>query len=267
MNNSIKHYVLIRFYCMNMMDKNKLFDDEILSNGVDIFKHFCLPSLENQTNKNFETILMIHDDIDWNNPSIEKLCSLAVNSSISLIVAKYSAVHQILLRSFTHCNYFITSRIDHDDMIYNNAVEDAQSLINPKIPYIYNGYLNGITMKNDEYNDAHIFNADYHGEGSISIFQSLIINRTLSKNCINIYELGSHTQGKTAFKKLYEGLEYKDSYFNLNTIENAYVYCQHDFNHSSFVHNALIENWHRSDVLVNKNYEYFKTRFGLKPYE
>ena len=62
----IKHYIVIRFYSSNMMDKEKLFDTSLLLNGVKVFKQYLLKSLENQNNKNFEIILMIHDEININ---------------------------------------------------------------------------------------------------------------------------------------------------------------------------------------------------------
>ena len=38
----IKHYIVIRFYSSNMMDKEKLFDTTLLLNGVNVFKQYSM---------------------------------------------------------------------------------------------------------------------------------------------------------------------------------------------------------------------------------
>jgi len=52
-NNNIKHFVIIRFYSDNMMEKEKMFDYLFLHNAINDFKKFTLKSLENQNKKNF----------------------------------------------------------------------------------------------------------------------------------------------------------------------------------------------------------------------
>ena len=46
-----------------------------------------------------------------------------------------------------------------------------------EIPFYYNGYDKLITMINDNFEDTYKFYPEYQGKGSISIFQSLIVNK------------------------------------------------------------------------------------------
>ena len=46
-NAQSKHFIIIRFYCDNMMEKKKLFNQNLLNDAVEVFKKFTLKSLEN----------------------------------------------------------------------------------------------------------------------------------------------------------------------------------------------------------------------------
>ena len=188
--NSIKHYILIRFYCNDMMEREKLFNQELLDNGVDIFEHYTLKSLENQSNKNFEIILIIHNEIDLNHKSIQKLYK--IKSNIKINILRNKEIKDFIENNTKNIKYLITTRIDHDDLIFNGAVEEIHNKCNENIPLFYNGYDKLITMiKNDIYN-SYKFYPNYKGLGSISIFQSLILNKDKIKQLYNIYDLGSH---------------------------------------------------------------------------
>ena len=48
----------------------------------------------------------------------------------------------------------------------------------------------------------------------------------------------------------------------INNLEDAYIYVKHDFNHSSLVNPGFNENWHRTNIKVDKSKEWFIERFG-----
>ena len=263
-NMSIKHYVIIRFYCMDMYNigLEKLFNNEKLLHAAKIFERYTLRSLENQTNKNFEIILMIHNDISYEHIAISYLCN--IKSNIKINIVKYKDLMMFINNSLTNEKYLITTRIDDDDLIYNYAVEEIQSKCNDDINCYYNGYDRLITMINDDYVNTYKFYPKYNGNGSISIFQSLIINRDKINKTITVNHLGGHTNQKENFKKIFNenNLTYKEEYFNVNHLEDSCIYIKHNFNISTIVNPGFNENWHRTNIKVDKPKEWFIERFG-----
>ena len=261
-NQSIKHYILVRFYCLNMMDKEKLFDKKILDNGVKVFEKYTLKSLENQSNQNFEIIINIHNEIDLNHESIQKLFKIKSNLKINIV--RYKDVNSFIENNLKNEKFLITTRIDHDDLIYNNAVQEIQSKCNKDIPLYYNGYDRFITMINDDYINTYKFYPEYHGNGSVSIFQSLIVNLEKINKVYNIYELKTHTLQKKPFMKLYElhNFKYKEEYFNINHLEDCCIYIKHWFNLSVSSIPSYENRWHRTSIKVNQSKKWFINRFG-----
>lgn len=261
---SIKHYIIIRFYCFNMnRTDEQLFDYNLLHYAVNIFKKYTLKSLENQTNKNFEIVFMIHNKIDINHMAIQELYNIQSNLKINII--RLNDINNFIKENSNDCDFFITTRIDHDDLIYNNAVEEIQSKCDIKIPFYFEGYVNGITMINNDYKNSCKFYSKYNDEfGSMSIFQSLIINKKILPNCINNVYLGSHTEVSNNIEKMCKNLNitFYKKYANVNKLEDSYIYIKHDFNHSSLINPSLNNNWHRTDIKVDKPKEWFIERFG-----
>jgi len=258
----IKHFVLIRFYCIDMMRKKLLFDNKILDNGVNVFKNYTLKTLENQSNKNFEIVLLIHNEIDMNHTSIQKLKKIKSEIKINLI--RFKDINFFLKENSKNHTYLITTRIDHDDLIYFNAVQEIQSKCNENIPFYYNGYDKLITMINNDYKHSYKYFPKYYGSGSMSIFQSLIVNKKIINKIYNIYELGNHTRQKIPFINLFKqnNLQYKTYYFNVNHMKDCCVYIKHSFNHSSFMIKKLKKKWHRTKKRIKKNKIWFVQRFG-----
>ena len=260
--NNIKHYILIRFYCIDMMDREKLFNIDLLNNGVNVFKQYALKSLENQSNKNFEVIILIHDEIDDTIKPINDLKE--INSKIKLHIIRFNDLRKFMLDNIYGYDYLITTRMDHDDLIYYDAVKEIQSKCNNNIPFYYNGYDKLITMVNNDYSNTYKFYPDYFGIGSINIFQSVILNLNYSKQIkYNIFSL-SHVKGKPQLINWYKdnNLEFKDEYFNINHLEDSCIYVKHNFNHSTYQHELLNERWHRTNIKLDKPKEWFIERFG-----
>lgn len=259
---TIKHYILIRFYCNEMMPKKKLFDKNLLDNGIDVFNNFTLKSLENQSNKNFEIILIINNEININHPSIKKL--LKIKTILNLKILKNKEMKSYIYNNSKNFDYLITTRIDHDDLIYKDAVEEIQNKCNKNIPLYYNGYDKLITMIGNDIKNCYKFYPDYHGWGSMSIFQSLIVNKIKINKSYNIYDLGNHTKNKIKFINLYKenNLEYKEIYFNINHMEDSCIYIKHNFNHSELSNKNIDTNWHRTTIKIKKNKKWFIERFG-----
>lgn len=261
---NIKHYIIIRFYCVDMYNigLEKLFNNENLLNAAKTFEKYTLKSLENQTNKNFEIILMIHNEISQEHISISYLSN--IKSDIKMHLVRFKDINGFIKDNLSNEKYLITTRIDHDDLIYNMAVEEIQAKCTDDIDCYYNGYDKVITMINSDYKNACKFYPDYKGNGSISIFQSLIINRDKINETITIYDLGSHTSQKEKFKEIFgvNNLMYNEKYFNVSHLEDSGIYIKHDFNISVLKNPGFKKKWHRSNIQINQPKEWFIKRFG-----
>jgi len=244
-----------------MIKKEKLFDYSLLSKAINVFKKFTLKSLENQTNKNFEIILKIHNEISENSKAILELKS--IKSSIKINILRKNETDNFIDNNAKEIDFLITTRIDHDDLIYYNAVNDVQKKCNYNIPLYYNGYIKGITMINNDYKNCFKFYPTYGNyRGTHSAFQSLVVNKKKVSKNLNIYSLGPHSDQIDRFKSLFNGFEFDKSFFNVNKDEDTYIYVKHDFNHSTFKNPKLREKWHRTNIKVNYNKEWFIERFG-----
>lgn len=261
---NIKHYIIIRFYCIDMYNigLDKLLNNESLLNAANVFEKYTLKSLENQTNKNFEIILMIHNDINYEHVAIKYLINIKSNIKINII--KYKDVNNFIINNLNDEKYLITTRMDHDDLIYNGAVEEIQNKCYKNIDCYYNGYDKLITMVNNDYINVYKFYPNYKGNGSIGIFQSLIINREKINKLITILNLGNHTKQKENFKLIFinNNLTYKEEYFNINHLEDSSIYVKHDFNISELTNPLFKSKWHRTNIKIDKPKEWFIERFG-----
>ena len=243
-----------------MMPKNKLFDEKLLNNGINVFNNYTLKSLENQSNKNFEIIIIIHNEINLNNSSIKKL--LKIKTNLNLKVLKLKEIKSYININSKNFDFLITTRIDHDDLIYKDAVEEIQNKCNKNIPLYYNGYDKLITMIGNDIENCYKFYPNYYGLGSIGIFQSLIVNKNKINKSYNIFDLGIHSKLKIKFIDIYKknNLEYKEIYFNINHIEDSSIYIKHKFNHSELSNKS--KNWHKTNIKIKKSKKWFRERFG-----
>ena len=264
----IKHYVIVRFFCLDntynkhWLNKEQLFNQEFLDRNIKIFEKYLLKSLENQTNKNFEIIIMIHNEIDEYHPSILRLKQ--IQSSIKLNIIRFNEIIDFLTNNINNYNYIITTKIDHDDLVYNGAVEEIQNKCNDSTPFYWMGYDKLITMISDNYFDTYKFYPNYNGVGAMSTFQSIIVNLKFIKNMkYYCYGLG-HLNNKDKFMKWFtdNNFEFKEEYYNVNHLEDSAIYIKHNFNVSSHEHNILNQKWHRTNIKVDKPKEWFIERFG-----
>ena len=63
MNALFDHFVLTRFAEDVFKQSRKIKVEEWLNNRIKLFEKFCLPSIMNQTNKNFKWLLFIDKNL------------------------------------------------------------------------------------------------------------------------------------------------------------------------------------------------------------
>lgn len=130
-----KHYLITRFNLKNPdwdVTKNNetLLTDEWMEDRMWLFENFCFPSVAAQTNKNFNWLLFF----DTSTPEKYKKAIADLISSRANIKAFYingmpefyPAIQQFISEDSKNTPYLITSRIDNDDCIHKNFIDEVQ---------------------------------------------------------------------------------------------------------------------------------------------
>ena len=138
----IIHLIITRFM-LDLIDKfgnKKIYNEDYILNGIRVMKQYLLPSLDNQSCKNFIWILMLGNEA--NITYIKSL--LNFNNSFD-----YDIIYEKNIKNYTRnlsksYNVLITTRIDYDDKIYYDAVNDVRKAINPNKPILLYGYNSGV---------------------------------------------------------------------------------------------------------------------------
>lgn len=134
-----KHYLITRF---NLRADNwdvtknneQLLTDEWMDNRMWLFENFCFPSVVGQTNKNFEWLLFF----DTNTKEIYKkrILELVANQNNFKVffVDAMPSFKPELLKYIAQENkdipYLITTRIDNDDSIHVDFINEVQKQFN-----------------------------------------------------------------------------------------------------------------------------------------
>ena len=105
---------------------NKLYNKDYIENGIRVLNKYLLPSLEHQTCNLFIWVLMVGEKAD-----INFIKSKIKNNKKFRIVILYQKDFKIFIKNISRgCDILITTRIDYDDMIYYDAVNDVRKAIN-----------------------------------------------------------------------------------------------------------------------------------------
>ena len=132
---------LIEFSHFNEFPK-KLHTEDYILNGIRVMKKYLLTSLENQSCNNFIWVLMLGNKA--NITYINSLLNFS-NSFEKKVIYQNDVKH--FVRNITKgFDVLITTRIDFDDIIYYDAVNDVRKAINMNKPIVLYGYNRGIII-------------------------------------------------------------------------------------------------------------------------
>jgi hypothetical protein len=130
-----KHYLITRF---NLKNKNwdvtknneSLLTREWMTHRIGLFSNFCLPSVANQTNKNFSWLLFFDSTTDADfKEELELLLKPHVHFKAFFIDgmdAFHSSIKTFIDDDSKDSPYVITSRIDNDDCIHKDYIKTIQ---------------------------------------------------------------------------------------------------------------------------------------------
>lgn len=244
---TIKHFVFTRFFSWKSAAyPHDIFDVEFLSKQLLVANH-VLKSLENQTNKNFELIFVLHPNF-FDNPKYEFVFSTLKDSTTLPIRFMRNAGKNYLFRpeinselsslirkATDEYDFVITTRMDFDDFVFKDAVADTQAKIDECDSVLSYGYNNGydyISTSHELYSILRV------GDGHKSVFQSLILKSSFAKDlpCFTV-ENFNHDATKAELKKFLakNNVEFSESMFQQNNQTNAYIYVKHEFSYMTLV--------------------------------
>ena len=114
----------------------------------------------------------------------------------------------------------ITSRIDYDDIIYYDAVNDVRKQINIHKPIQIYGYNRGVYFYEME-NKYYEFYKRVQKNGAMSIFLSLIIVLNEVNDSYTVYDLGLHYKIRKNLLKSYKSLGIKNLNYEPAIFDNG----------------------------------------------
>ena len=189
-NLKIIHLIITRFMIgfWNLDDfPKRIYKNDYILNGIKVMKKYLFPSLENQNCKKFIWVLKVGDKA--NITHVKSLLNL--NHSFETKIIYEKDIKDYIKNISKGFDILITTRMDYDDRIYYDAVNDVRKAVNIKKPMILYGYNKGLYYF-EENNKYYEFDRNDTKKGIMSIFASLIVVLNSVNDTYNIYELGTH---------------------------------------------------------------------------
>lgn len=223
---NIMHLIITRFltefFHANEFPQ-KMYSKDYIQNGIRVLKKYLIPSLENQSCKSFIWILMVGEKANIN--YIESM--LNIKSSFKKIILYKKDIKSYINNITKGYKVLITTRIDYDDRIYYDAVNDVRKVINLNKPIILHGYMRGFRYFEfyNKYDDVFLKNGT---NGVWSVFASLIIIINKLNDTYTIYDLGDHSYARKTLLNNYKSfginkLDYEPAIFDYGTPKFVYV--------------------------------------------
>ena len=199
---------------------------------------YLLTSLENQSCKNFTWILYLGDEA--NITYIKEVIKFNLSFEYKIIYQKdFKNYARNITKDF---DVLLTTRIDYDDVIYYDAVNDLRKEINLNKPMLLYGYNRGIIFFESEGKSVDFFFNSTRG--CWSVFFSLITVLNKVNDSYTILDFGSHTHirsnllGNYKFFGIQE-INYEPAIFDSGDIKFAWVRQKYS---GSFDVNGKIDN-------------------------
>lgn len=255
-NISFIHLIITRFlvgFNFTTIYQQK-FREKYIINGIRVMKNYLFPSLEKQRCKNFIWVLMLGNGA--NITFIDYLINFNYSFQYNIIYEKN--IKNYIRNISKGFNFLITTRIDNDDSIYYDAVNDVRKAININNPVTLHGYNSGAYYFefNGKFYEYYIRN-NVNNEGVMSIFISLIIDLKKVNDSYNIYDLGEHYLVRKNLLENYKSfgireLKYEPAIFDYGSPK--FIYVRQKFSMVYRLSRTLLKNLKEIYVDLNKFY-------------
>ena len=245
-NLKIIHLVITRYMVEHHRLKNFskiIYKKDYILNGIRVLKKYLIPSLENQSCKKFIWILLLGDKA--NKMFIKSL--LGKNNLFQTELVYQRELKSYIKNKSIGYDVLITTRIDYDDRIYYDAVNDVRKAIDLNKPMMLYGYDKGAHYYEID-NKYYEFYLTYKNKGCMSVFVSLIIILNKTNDTYNIYDLGTHIRVRKRLIDNYQqygikNLNYEPAVFDSGTAKFVWVRQNYsgDLQYSEKIKNILKE--------------------------
>jgi len=155
------HFVITLFNIKNFLDGS---NQEIIwlkwtEDRLKLFEEFCLPSVSNQSNRNFKWLLYF----DKSSPTyiIEEIKKIITPYDFIRIMyadgyVDFTTQYLIDLKNMASSDWIVQTRFDNDDILHESAIETIQNLINFQHHYFIN-LSSGYTFEKSTHYLSHYF--------------------------------------------------------------------------------------------------------------
>lgn len=219
---NIKHFIITRFFTVDDVYGEEMYTYEFLYSWFDLFKNNLISSLNNLNNKDFELVIMIHNNVDISTVSFFN----ELNTDYKITIIHWGEIQTYLDSFYDKYDYIIETRMDFDDFVFSNVIDDIRNHIDKETTIKIYGYCSGYTyyLLNKKYYDFyHLVN----NIGHWSICPSVIYNTNFVKNKkhFNIYSF-NHGRSKVNLQTWCErnNIEWNENMFEQNTTDKAFIY-------------------------------------------
>ena len=191
---TVKHLIITRFMCDNFIKEDtglEINNEEWKEHSFDMAKRHIIPTLENQTNNNFILLFLVNDKVSLS----DRLKIYNLSDKLNIDVVDLSHFNSYI--KYIDTDYLITSRLDYDDHVYSNCVNDIHAVFNTHPDIKIWGLNSGITVVDGE-TDAYYQRRETYEltkDGFCAPMETLILKRDACKDgYFDIYKLGFHTE-------------------------------------------------------------------------
>lgn len=215
MNTDFEHFLITRF---NLGFKTRYPDPDVrkkwMENRIKAFEKLTLPSVLAQSNKNFRWLVLFDPSVTEEHPEFIKrleaidFCQPVYIQTDSFAVGDLAATMKTMINP--EIKHVITTRLDSDDAISQNYIDEIQKHFVPHQTYIVN-FTDGL---------------GYSDKGDVSIFIRNLVAFASFYECIENDELKTiYFTSHTSLKKYAPVTHVSGNYM--------YIYYHHDDNISN----------------------------------
>ena len=238
----IIHLIITRFIIeleKSIEFSKNIYSKEFILNGFRVMEKYLLPSLESQSCNDFVWILMIGNKV--NKTYIESF--LDFNSSFKYKIIYKNEFQNFLKNISKAYDVLITTRMDYDDRIYYDAVNDIRKAININKPILLHGYNRGVLYFESNKKYYEFYNKKGN-DGALGLFLSLIIFTNKLKHILTIFDIGNHWKSRKTLLEKYKSYGIKELDYDPAVFDSGgekFVYVRQNYSHSYNYHLKMIK--------------------------
>lgn len=257
-NIKIVHLIMTRFL-MDLHNKKEFVElvktKEYILNGIRVMKKYLFYSLENQSCKNFISIILLGNQADIT--YIKSLLNFKYSFEIKVIYEKDFPAY---LKDMTkNSDILITTRLDYDDQIYYDAVNDVRKSINIYKPMLIHGYNRGYFYFETE--DKYYENYEDHKDGAWALFLSLITVLNKVNGTYTIHDMGNHWFTKKFLLENYKSFGISKINYDPGVIDSGdpkFIYVRQKYSNSYDEIRSIVKQNRYKECKVNLSSFYGK---------